>query len=71
MPTQALSAPHSRVLDALELVAEQYGTHHDLAAVEGAGGDWRDLAIAMLAEAAAALLLDIRPRPGSVARRAR
>jgi len=69
MPTQALSAPHSRVLDALELVAEQYGVSANLAAVEGAGGDWRDLAIAMLAEAAAALLLDIRPRPGSVERR--
>ncbi len=71
MPTQALSAPHSRVLDALELVAEQYGTHHDLAALRAAGDDWRDLAIAQLAEAVAALVLAVRPRPGSVERRRR
>lgn len=42
-----------------------------MAAVEGAGGDWRDLAIAMLAEAVAALLLDVPPRPGTVERRKR
>ena len=67
--TLTRSDARTRATDALELVAEQYGTHHDLAALRAAGDDWRDLAIAMLAEATAALLLDIRPRPGSVERR--
>jgi len=51
------------------MVAEQYGVSADLAALRAAGDDWRDLAIAMLAEATAALLLDAAVRPGSVERR--
>ena len=42
----------------------------DLAALRRAGDDWEPLAIAMLAERPAALMLDIRPRTGTVARRA-
>ncbi len=69
MQTQPLSAPRQRATAALTMVAEQYGVSADLAALRAAGDDWRDLAIAMLAEATAALLLDVPPRPGSVERR--
>jgi len=51
-------------------VAHQYGVTDDLEALRAAGEDWEPLAIAMLAEAVAALLLDVRPRTGTVARRA-
>jgi len=51
-------------------VARAYGLHADLEALRAAGDDWEPLAIAMVAEALAALLLDVRPRPGTVARRA-
>jgi len=63
-------APRQRATEALEAVAHQYGLRDDMAALERAGDDWRDEALAMLAEAVAALLLDVRPRPGTVARRA-
>ena len=69
MVVLARSDARTRATDALELVAEQYGTHHDLEALRAAGDDWQDEALAQLAEATAALLLDVRPRPGSVERR--
>jgi hypothetical protein len=47
-----------------------YGTEGDLIALRAAGGDeWESQAIAMLAEAVAALLLDLPARPGSVERK--
>jgi len=65
MATQALSAPRQRAAEALEMIAHQYDLRADMAALERAGDDWQALAVAMLAEAVAALLLDVRPRPGS------
>ena len=68
--TNAPVAPRQRTVEALALVSAQYGLRDDMAALERAGDDWEPLAVAMLAEAVAALLLDVRPRPGTVARRA-
>jgi len=65
MAAQTLAAPRQRTTEALEAVAHQYALRDDMAALERAGDDWQPLAIAMLAEALAALLLDVRPRPGT------
>ena len=53
----ARTAPRRRAIEALALVSAQYGLPADMSALERAGDDWRDQAIAMLAEAVAALLL--------------
>jgi hypothetical protein len=63
------TAPRSRVQDALEVVANHYGTRPDLEALRASGDDWRDEALAQLAEAVAALLIEIRPRIGAGARK--
>ena len=70
MAVQTPSAPRQRTREALEVVADQYALRDDLEALGRAGDDWRDVALAMACEALAALLLDVRPRPGTVARRA-
>jgi len=69
LPVQWRSAARTRATAALERVAHQYGVSADLEAVRHAERDWEPLAIAMLAEAVAGLLLDVRPRPGSVERK--
>jgi len=51
-------------------VARAYGLRDDLAALEAAD-DWRDVALAMLAEAVQALLLDLPARPAKVERQRR
>ena len=71
MLTEAATAARQRATEALDSVARQYGTDGDMATLRAAGDDWRDLALAQLAEAVEALLLDIRPRPGTVMRRRR
>ena len=65
MIAHTLTAPRTRATEALELIAYQYGLSADLEALHRAGDRWEPLAIAMLAEALAALLLDVRPRPGT------
>jgi len=60
-----LTAPRQRTVEALELVAAQYGLPADLEALRAAGDDWQDVALVMLAEALAALLLDLPARPGA------
>jgi len=60
-----------RTTEALAVIADQYAVSDDLAALRRAEGDWEPLAIAMLAEAVAALLLDVRPRPGTMKRERR
>jgi hypothetical protein len=69
MLTDTPTAPRSRVLDALETVAHHYGTGADLEALRTAGDAWRDEAVAQLAEAVAALLIEIRPRTGAAMRK--
>ena len=71
MAIETRTAARRRTAEALTAVSGQYGLDDDLEALERAGDDWEPLAIAMLAEAVAALLLDVRPRPGTVERRAR
>jgi hypothetical protein len=63
------AAPRSRALDALQVVARQYGLRDDVEALRLAGDDWRDEAIAMLAEGLAALLIEVRPRTGAAVRK--
>ncbi len=67
--TEAPSAPRTRATEALEFVSRQYGTERDLLALRAAGDDWRDEAIAQLAEGLATLLLDLPARPANVERR--
>ena len=63
--TNAPVAPRQRTVEALASVARAYGLHADLEALRAAGDDWEPLAIAMVAEALAAMLLDLPPRPGT------
>ncbi len=53
------------------MVAEQYGVSADLAALRAAGDDWRDEALAQVAEAVQALLLDLPARPANIERQRR
>jgi hypothetical protein len=69
MVSEARTAPRRRATEALESVAHQYDLRADMAALERAGDDWWDEAIAQLAEGLAALLLDVPSRPGSVERK--
>lgn len=71
MPTDTKSGARGRATDALERVALEYGTSDNLATLARAGDGWQIEAIAQLAEAVAALLLDVTPRRGTVRRRAR
>jgi hypothetical protein len=63
------TAARSRATEALQVVAHQYGLRGDIEALRLAGDDWRDEALAQLAEAVAALLIEIRPRIGAGARK--
>jgi hypothetical protein len=63
------TAPRSRATEALQVVADQYGIRGDIEALRLAGDDWRDEALAQLAEAVAALLLEVRPRTGAAVRK--
>ena len=69
--THTLAAPRQRATEALEVVADQYALSADMEALHRAEDRWEPLAIAMLAEAVAALLLDVRPRPGTMKRERR
>jgi len=71
MVVETRSAARTRATDALEHVARHYGTHGDLKALTAAGDDWCDEAIAQLAEAVQALLLDLPARPAKVERERR
>ena len=65
MAIETRSAARRRATEALERVARAYGLRDDLEALRAAGDDWEPLAIAMVAEALAAMLLDLPPRPGT------
>ena len=65
------SDARTRVLEALAAIAGTYGLVGYPGALARADDGWEAEAIAQLAEALAALLLDLRPRPGSVERRRR
>jgi len=71
MIAHTLTAPRTRATEALELIAYQYGLSADLEALHRAGDRWEPLAIAMLAEAVAGLLLELPPRPGTMKRERR
>ena len=69
--TLTRSDARTRATEVLGMIAAVYGTPAYPGALSRADDDWRDEALAQLAEAVAGLLLDIRPRPGSVARERR
>ena len=61
--------PRRRTLEAARMVARHYGVEQQAAELERARpGVWEPLAVAMLAEAVAALLIE-QPAPGARARR--
>jgi hypothetical protein len=60
--------PRQRCVEALETLGREFGVSEDVRAVERAE-DWRDEAIAMLAEGLAALLIEVRPRTGAAMRK--
>ena len=61
-----MTDPKQCTLEALAIVAESYGVGQDLDALEAAG-NWQPGAVAMLAEALAALVIDQRAnRPATV-----
>jgi hypothetical protein len=55
----ATETPRQRCVEALETLGREFGVSEHVRAVERAE-DWRDEAIAMLAEAVAGLALDTR-----------
>ena len=72
MSTQTtLSAPRLRATEALEMIADQYGTPDALEALKAAGDDWHAEALAQVCEAVSAILLDLRPRTGIMKRERR
>jgi len=71
MASPTLSAPRQRATEALDLIAHHHALSADLDALHRAGDRWEPLAIAQLAEAVAGLLLDVRPRPGTMKRERR
>jgi hypothetical protein len=54
-----IESPRQRCVDALETLGREFGVPEHVRAVERAE-DWQPLAVAMLAEALAALSLDTR-----------
>jgi hypothetical protein len=64
----ATESPRQRALEALETVGREFGVSEHVRAVEAAQ-DWEPLAVAMLAEGLAALLIEIRPRTGVAGRK--
>jgi hypothetical protein len=65
---ETLTAPRQRALDALDVLASEFGLPGQREAVEQAGDGWRDEVLAAVAEAVAALLIEIRPRTGAAMR---
>ncbi len=63
------TVPHTRALEALEPVSEPTARKADLATLRAADSEWESHAIALLAEAVAALPLDLPGRPANVERR--
>jgi hypothetical protein len=63
-----VETPRRRALEALESLGREYGVADHVRAVERAE-DWQAEAVAMLAEAVAALLIEIRPKTGAAARK--
>jgi hypothetical protein len=57
----ATETPRRRALEALETLGIEFGVSHR--AVERAD-DWQPLAVAMLAEGLAALLIEVKPKTG-------
>jgi hypothetical protein len=66
--TETPIAPRSRALDALDVLASEFGLPGQRAAAERAGDDWRDEVLAAVAEGLAALLIEIRPRTATAMR---
>jgi len=62
---EALSAPRQRATEALGMIAAVYGLEGYPAALSRADDGWQAEAVAQLAEAVAARLLDVPPRPGA------
>jgi hypothetical protein len=60
MPPASID-PKQRTLEALEIISETYGVGQDLDALQAAG-NWQPSALAMLAEAVAAILIEQRAR---------
>jgi hypothetical protein len=60
----ATESPRQRCVEALETLGREFGVSEDVRAVEHAD-DWRDEALAQLAEAVAALLIEIKPKTGA------
>jgi hypothetical protein len=54
--------PYGRVVDALAIIAQHYGQPGPSRALRNAGAEWRDEVLAQLAEAVAALLIEVRPQ---------
>ncbi len=61
MVVDTLTAPHSRVLDALTIIGAHYGVSEQVETVRRAEDGWQDEALAALAEATAALLIEVKP----------
>jgi len=65
MIIHTLTAPRTRATEALGMIAAVYGTPAYPGALARSDDDWQSEAVAQLAEAVAALLLDLPPRPGT------
>jgi hypothetical protein len=65
-----VETPRQRCVEALETLGREFGVSQDVRAVERAE-DWQSPAIVMLAEAVAALLIEVRPRTGAAVRKGR